>query len=246
MRGILLTAVIASALTFAFADEGETSNGVLFEDTFETGTLSEDWNVLREGEYKVENGVLRIGKGKGNGNELNTCLELSGSDDWTSYRVTGRFRMDNTGENGPVIFHIHREGHQQQCVLLAGNEKPKIIEITSANFIRPEVEEEAKESWSDVFGTIGAVATAQNKFAYHMNVKDEAGHWSLLDKAQNEYDDGTWYDFELDVDEFSITFKLNGEQILHSSLLSRTGGSFAIGVADDTVLELDDIRIESM
>jgi hypothetical protein len=244
MRGIFLTAIIVSALTFTYADEGETTTTVLFEDAFEEGSLSEGWNVLREGEYKVENGVLRIGTGSGNGNELNTCLEISGSDDWGAYRVTGRFSMDKTGENGPVIFHIHREGHQQQCVLLAGNEKPKIIEITSANFIRPEVEEEAKESWIDVFGTIGAVATAQNKFAYHMNVKNEAGHWSLLDTAGDKYDDGTWYDFELDVEEFSITFKLNGEEILHTSLLSRTGGSFAVGVADDTVLELDDVRVE--
>ena len=246
MRRILLTAITLSVLTFAYADEGETATTVLFEDAFEEGSLSEGWNVLREGEYKVENGVLRIGTGKGNGNELNTCLEISGSDDWDAYRVTGRFSMDKTGENGPVIFHIHREGHQQQCVLLAEKEKPKIIEISSANFIRPEVEVEASESWSDVFGTPGAIVTAQNKFAYHMNVKNEAGHWSLLDTAGDKYDDGTWYDFELEVDEFSITFKLNGEEILHSSLLSRTGGSFAFGVADDTVLELDDIRIDSL
>ncbi|UCE28157.1 MAG: hypothetical protein JSW52_05265 [Candidatus Coatesbacteria bacterium] len=244
MKCIIAGAVVAFLAVTASAEEAETT--VLFEDDFEEGSLSESWKVLREGEYRVENGVLRIGVGEGNGNELNTCLELSDSDDWTSYRVTGRFKMDNTGENGPVIFHVHREGHQQQCVLLAGNEKPKIIEITSANFIRPEVEEEAKESWSDVFGTVGAIATAQNKFAYHMNVKDEAGHWSLLDTAGDKYAEGTWYDFELDVDEFSITFKLNGEQILHSSLLSRTGGTFAFGVADDTVLELDDIRIESL
>ncbi len=227
-------------LTFAISS-GISTATTIFTDDLSTGELSDLWTVLEEGDYQVESDTLTIGDGNGENSELNTCIEITDSDDWEPFRLTGQFFMENTNNENPVIFHINREGHSQQFVILAGGKNPKMVEVNSGDFVRPEAEKEGKKT----FGLLGAIITAQNKFAYHMNVKSEEGRWILLDEAkETEIEEGTWYDFEIAVKKSKIKFIINGEDVVSSSLLSRTGGGIAFGVAGDAKLKIKGISVD--
>jgi len=242
MKKIILIALILVSLETGISLCGE----ILLQEPFD-GEIPAWLVPLVDGTCVIQDGTLILGSKDGEGSKLDTCMEFLDSQNWGNYKVSGDFYLEKSNGNSPFLLHLHREGQKQVFILLVEKEAVKIVEVFQGDFIKPSCEKEASVVAHGLFGIIGAAATANDAEAYDAQVKSEDEYWSVLDENSDfNLQKKIWYKFSIEVKDNSIKFYLDDSLIVQSYLISRTGGSFAVGVADDCRVRIDNLTVEKL